>query len=141
MKKIITSFLFLSFFYACNNTDQQAPSNKPENDLDAARMFIRNALDGKFYAARQLMVSDTTNDQRMSDTERNYEHMSEEDRQGYRNANIQIHNTRNVNDSTRIVAYSNSYKNKIDSLKVVRVNGQWLVDLKFTFQDRLKNGQ
>jgi hypothetical protein len=141
MKKIITSFLFLFFLYACNNTDQQTASNKPENDLDAASMFIRDALDGKFSSARELMVSDTTNEQRMSDTERNYEHMSEEERQGYRNANIQIHNTRNVNDSTRIVSYSNSYKNKIDSLKVVRLNGRWLVDLKFTFQDRLPNGQ
>lgn len=141
MKKTLIGLLFLSLAYACNNTDQPAASNRPESDLDAARMFIRNALDGKFYAARQLMVSDTTNDQRMSDTERNYEHMSEEERQGYRNANIQIHNTRDVNDSTRIVSYSNSYKNKIDSLKVVRLNGQWLVDLKFTFQDRLPNGQ
>lgn len=141
MKKIITGFLLLFFLYACNNSDQQAASHEPESDLDAARIFIRDALDGKFSAARQLMVADTTNEQRMSDTERNYEHMSEEDRQGYRSANIQIYNTRDLNDSTRIVSYSNSYKNKIDSLKVVRVNGQWLVDLKFTFQDRLKNGQ
>ena len=104
-------------------------------------MFIRDALDGKFSRARQLMVADSTNEHRMDDTERNYEHMSEADKVGYRNSTIQFHNTREVNDSTRIVASSNSYKNKIDSLKLVRTNGQWLVDLKFTFQDRLPNEQ
>lgn len=140
MKRLLISFLFLQFFYACNTSDRQA-ANKPENDLDAARTFIREALDGKFGTARQLMVQDSTNDQRMSDTERNYQHMSEADKVGYRNASIQIHKTREVNDSTRIVAYSNSYKNKIDSLKLVRLNGDWLVDLKFTFQDRLHNDQ
>jgi len=62
--------------------------------------------------------------------------MSEGNKVGYRNASIQIHNTREVNDSTRIVTYSNSFKNQKDSLRLVRVNSQWLVDLKFTFQQR-----
>lgn len=138
MKRVFISFLFLQFFGACTNTDQ---AEKPEGDLDAARTFIREALDGKFSSARRLMLPDSANGQRMTDTERNYEHMSQMDKVGYRNATIQIHNTREVNDSTRIIAYSNSYKNKIDSLRLVRVNGQWLVDLKFTFQDRLPNAQ
>jgi hypothetical protein len=139
MKKIGIAFFSLFVFAACNNSDET--SGQPESDLDAARMFIRDALDGSFSKARQLMVSDSTNDQRMADTERNYEHMAQSDKVGYRNSTIQIHNTREVNDSIRIVTYSNSFKNKIDSVKVVRVNGQWLVDLKFTFQDRIPNAQ
>jgi hypothetical protein len=139
MKKLLTCFLFLQFFCACNNKDES--ESKPESDLDAARMFIRDALDGKFSEARQLMLTDSINEHRMDDTERNYEHMSQADRVGYRNSTIQFHNTREVSDSMRIVSYSNSYKNKIDSLKLIRVNGQWLVDLKFTFQDRLPNEQ
>jgi hypothetical protein len=133
MKKLLTGFLALSFFCACNNSNQQTAS-KPENDLDAARTFIRDALDGRFEEARQLMLPDSTNEQTMDVTERNYERMSEENKVGYRNASIQIYDTRNVNDSTRIVTYSNSFKNQKDSLKLVRVNGQWLIDLKFTFQ-------
>jgi hypothetical protein len=139
MKKISTPILFLFLFAACNNSDKTT-SGEPENDLDAARIFIRNALDGKFDQARHLMIQDSTNEDRMDDTERTYEHMSQADKFGYRNSTIQIHYTREVNDSTRIVAYSYSYKNKRDSLKLVRVNGQWLVDLKFTFQDKLSNG-
>lgn len=132
--------MFLQFFWACNNTDQQV-TNKPEGDLDAARTFIRDALDGRFSNARQLMLPDSTNDQRMTDTERTYQNMSQADKVGYRNSTIQIYNTRAVSDSIRIVSYSNSFKNKIDSLRLVRVNDQWLVDLKFTFQDRLPNAQ
>ena len=140
MKRLFISFLLLHFFWACNNTDQQA-SEKPEGDLDAARTFIRDALDGRFSQARQLMLPDSTNDQRMADTERTYQNMSQADKVGQRNATIQIHKTREVNDSVRIVSYSNSFKNRVDSLRLVRINGEWLVDLKFTFQDRLPNAQ
>jgi len=133
MKKLLAGFLILSFFYACNNSDN-ASSGQPENDLDAARMFIRDALDGRFEKARQLMLRDSTNDQTIDVTERNYQNMSQQDRVGYRNASIQIHHTREVNDSTRIITYSNSFKNQKDSLKLMRLNSQWLVDLKFTFQ-------
>jgi hypothetical protein len=131
MKKSAIVFLSLFFLYACN--DQQQVSNEPENDLDAARTFIQNALDGKFGQARQLMLADSTNDQTMNVIERNYEHMSQADKVGYRNATIQIHDTKTIQDTT-LVTYSNSYKKQNQNLKLVRVNGRWLVDLKFTFQ-------
>ena len=134
MKKILSGFLALSFLCACNN--DKTTSTQPENDLDAARMFIRDALDGKFENARQLMIRDSINDETMDVTERTYEHMSQANRVGYHNASIQIHNTREVNDSTRIITYSNSFKNQKDSLRLVRVNNQWLVDLKFTFHQQ-----
>jgi hypothetical protein len=137
MKRVLLSFLFLQFFCACNN-DNDA---KAESDLDAARMFIRYALDGKYYQARQLMLPDSVNEHRMQDTERTYQHTPLNIKTGYRNATIQIYDTREVNDSTRIVTYSNSFMNKKDSLKVVRVGGKWLVDLKFTFKEVLPNEQ
>lgn len=134
MKKLLTGFFLLSFLGACNNSEQQAP-NAPENDLDAARTFIRDALDGKFEHAKQLMLRDSTNDQTMDAIERSYEHMSQADRVGYRGATIQIHDTKTINDTT-LVTYSNSYKNQNQNLKLVRVNGQWLVDFKYTFQGK-----
>jgi len=93
MKKLPVVFLLLSFFCACNNNDQ-TNTGEPENDLDAARTFIKNALEGKFEQARQIMLRDSTNDQTMDVIKRNYEHMSQTDRYGYRNATIQIYNTR-----------------------------------------------
>jgi hypothetical protein len=134
MKKLLTGLFLLSFLGACNNSEQQV-SNAPENDLDAARTFIDDALKGKFEHARQLMLKDSTNDQTMDVIERNYEHMSEADRVGYRGATIQIHDTKTINDTT-LVTYSNSYKNQNQNLKLVKINGQWLVDFKYTFQGK-----
>lgn len=133
MKKLLIGFLSLLVFEACNNNSEQQAPNKPENDLDAARTFIRDALDGKFEHARQLMLRDSTNDQTMDVIERNYEHMTEADRVGYRNASIQMHDTKTVNDTTFVI-YSNSYKNQNQNLKLVRLNGQWLIDMKYTFE-------
>jgi hypothetical protein len=135
MKKMLFGLLVLTFLCTCNDGDKTS-STQPENDLDAARMFIRDALDGRFEKARQIMVRDSINDQTMDVTERTYEHMPQAERVGYHNASIQIHNTREINDSTRIVTYSNSFKNQKDSLKLVRLNNQWLVDLKFTFHQQ-----
>lgn len=133
MKKLLIGFFSVTVFWACNNSEQQPVANQPENDLDAARTFIRDALDGKFEHARQLMLRDSINDQSMDVTERSYEHMPQADRIGYRDASIQIHNTKTVADTT-FITYSNSYKNQNQNLKMVKINGQWLVDLKYTLQ-------
>jgi hypothetical protein len=123
--------LLSCFLISCTNSINESA---PENDLDAARMFIRDALDGKFREARHLMVSDSVNDNRMADTERTYEKMSKDTKRNYRESSITIYDTRKLNDSTSIVVYSNTFKNMKDSVKVVRKDGQWLVDLKYTFE-------
>jgi len=128
---ILLTFIIIS----CTNN---SADSAPENDLDAARMFIRDALDGKFKEARQLMVADSVNDNRMTDTERTYEHMSQDTKRNYRESSITIYDTRKLNDSTSIVVYSNTFKNVKDSVKVVRKNGQWLVDLKYTFEKTIQ---
>jgi hypothetical protein len=119
---------------ACNNNDQLEKETTSENDVDAARNFIRSALDGKWREARRFMVQDSTNTQLLDAYESNYEtHMNREDKRGYREASITLYDSRQENDSVTIVNYSNSYKKKRDSLKVVRINNQWLVDLKYSF--------
>jgi hypothetical protein len=130
MKRCLV-ILLSCFLFSCTNSNNESA---PENDLDAARMFIRDALDGKFREARQLMVSDTINENRMADTERTYEKMSKDTKRNYRESSITIYDTRKINDSTSIVVYSNTFKNMKDSVKVIRKGGQWLVDLKYTFE-------
>jgi len=133
MKRFLIFYLSI-FLLSCSNTNQETA---PENDLDAARMFIRDALDGKFKEARQLMIADSVNDNRMTDTERTYERMSQETKRNYHESSITIYDTRKLNDSTSIVVYSNTFKNTKDSVKVVRKGGQWLIDLKYTFEKTL----
>ena len=134
--KSLTRFLFAGFLFftgACNNTEK---INQSENDIDAARNFIRASLDGKFDEARKYLLSDSANNQFLDVHERNYkERMSLEDKSGYRMASINVHELRTVNDSTSLVFYSNSYfKKDTHHLKVVKVDNQWLVDFKSYFE-------
>lgn len=132
--------MLLSFFYACNNSNNET-ANKPENDLDAARMFIRDALDGKWDDAKQFLLQDSTNIQLLETAESKYQNLSKAEQQNYKDAEPRFYDTRKLNDSVTIVNYSNSYMNKKDSLKVVRTNGQWLIDLKYSLLPNRSNVQ
>jgi hypothetical protein len=127
---LVISSLFL-FCAACNNASEE--SNKSENDIDAARNFIRAALDGKFNDARTFLFRDSANNEYIDAAERNYQKMDPETKQNYHEASINIHNVTPVNDSTTIVIYSNSFKNDHDTLKILKQRDQWLVDLKYLF--------
>lgn len=132
----IISFLFLQFFCACSGGGDERTGGvtTSENDVDAARNFIRSALDGKYDQARRFMIQDSLNNQYLDLFQRNYEsRMDPEDKRGYREASINIHDIRQLNDSATVVSYSNSFKKKNDSLMVVRRAEQWLVDLKYSF--------
>lgn len=119
---------------ACNNTDQQQKETASENDVDAARNFIRAALDGNWKDARKFMLQDSTNTQLLDTYESNYQtNMNREDKRGYREASITFYDTRQVNDSVSIISYSNSYKKQKDSLRVIRRSDAWMVDLKYSF--------
>ena len=133
---LILSFLFLHFFCACSGGEGERTGEvtTSENDVDAARNFIRSALDGKYDRARKFMIQDSLNNQYLDLFQRNYEsRMDPEDKRGYREASINIHDIRQLNDSATVVSYSNSFKKKNDSLMVVRRDEQWLVDLKYAF--------
>lgn len=102
--------------------------------MDAARNFIRSALDGDYVKAKQYIVPDSLNTQLLNTFGDNYRnHMSRDDKRGYKESSIRIPDTRTINDSTSVIMYSNSYKNKLDSLKVIRIGGKWLVDFKYSF--------
>jgi hypothetical protein len=133
MLKRIVFNTSLFMLVACNNNESTTAA-PAENDVDAARTFIRSALDGRWKDAKRLIVQDSVNVGDLDATEQNYtQHMNVTDQRGYRESTIRIYDTRKLNDSVSIVTYSNTYKNQKDSLKVVRQNGSWLVDLKYSF--------
>jgi hypothetical protein len=118
----------------CANDKKENKEVTSENDVDAARNFIRSALDGNWREARRFMLQDSTNTQLLDTYENNYQtHMNKEDKRGYREASITLYDTREVNDSVAIIKYSNSFKKQKDSLRVVRTGDTWLVDLKYSF--------
>jgi hypothetical protein len=127
-------FLFLPFFIAaCTGNDQQ--NKKAENDIDAARSFLRATMDGDYKKARTFVLPDSQNTQFLDVYERNYnERMKPDDKAGYRDASINIHEIKNINDSVSVIYYSNSYfKKDTHQLKVIRTNNEWLVDFKYYF--------
>lgn len=129
-------FLFLLFFPVATGsacTSDQSPG-KPENDIDAARDFIRSALDGKFDEARVYLLPNSSNMNYMDIAERNYEKADADTKNGYRGASINIHQVSPVNDSATIIIYSNSFKNDRDTLRVLKANGEWLIDLKYLYE-------
>jgi hypothetical protein len=133
-------FLFLLFsFCACSNDKQ--PAEKTGNDINAASEFIRSALDGKFKIARTYMLPDSSNSHYMDAAERNFEKADDDTKAGYHNSSIHIHEVKPVNDSTTIVIYSNSFKNDHDTLKVIKIQEHWLVDLKYLYEHDMDTTQ
>jgi hypothetical protein len=130
MKKLLTAFLFLAILVSCNDNNN---SQSSENDVDAARNFIRASLDRNWIRARQYLLQDSANLQRLERIETQTRSEDKIIRSNYKEASINLFETRTINDSISIITYSNSYKNQKDSLKVVKANGQWLVDLKYSF--------
>ena len=133
MKRKTYNFLFLLFIIiSCNNNDQQ--NKKAEDDLDAARSFIDAALKGDFAKAKNYAVKDSINLQFLDVRERIYANMDGKEKEEYRNSSIHVFDVKKVNDSSTVVIYANSFKNDQDTLKVLKLNGQWLVDVKYLWQ-------
>jgi hypothetical protein len=62
--------------------------------------------------------------------------MSPEEQQKYKDAEIRIVDIHPVNDSTTSFTYANSYKKDTTTIGVVRINGDWMVDLKEILRHR-----
>jgi Domain of unknown function (DUF4878) len=121
-----------SLLIGCKSNEK--PAGKSENDIDAARNFIRAALDGKFEEARTYLLSDSVNTNWMDVAERSYQRTDDDTKRGYRSSSINIHQVSQLNDSVTVVIYSNSFKNDHDTLKILKEKGQWLVDLKYLYE-------
>ena len=131
IRVILTCFGFLCIIISCKNEEK---SSQSENNLDAARNFIRSALDGKFNEARNYMLQDSLNNNYLDVAERSYKNSDQAVKDNYRASTIIIHNLSDINDSVSVLIYSNSFKNDHDTLRVIRANDKWLVDLKYLYQ-------
>jgi hypothetical protein len=116
---------------SCHSSDKE--ESKSDNDMDALRNFLDAALKGNYKEASHYMLPDSTNDIYLGMAERIYKGKSASEKDSLKSASLHFFDTRQVNDSTTITVFANSYKNKRDTIKIVRKNGQWLVDLKYLF--------
>jgi hypothetical protein len=112
---------------ACNNIHSYP---KAEDAQDAGRQFIRAALDGDYDKAKFYLFADSTNNFLLDKWRKDYDGMPHEERKKYQDADILPINIRPVNDSVTSYTYANSYKRDTTTIRVVRIKGDWLVDLK-----------
>lgn len=124
--KIILAILLIATI-ACNNTESY---KKAEDAQDAAREFIKASLDGDYNKADFYLYADSTNKFLLDRWRKDYTHLSEEERQKYKAAEIIVLNITAQNDSVSEFKYLNSYKKDTTTIKILRINGEWLVDLK-----------
>jgi hypothetical protein len=112
---------------ACNNIHS---FKKAEDAEDAGTEFIRAALDGNYDKAKFYLYEDSTNQILFNMWKKKYDGMPHEERKMYQDADILPITIQKVNDSVTSYTYANSYKRDTTTIRVVRIDGDWLVDLK-----------
>ncbi len=133
MKKTVVIFLLAFAFAACNSNEYK----RPETALDTGREFIRASLNGDFKRASSLLMADSQNVQLFESYQVFYEKLPASKKDGYKQASYEINKYEDVNDSTTIINYSNSYMNKPMDIKVIRQDKTWMVDFKYTYSGNL----
>lgn len=120
---------------ACNN---DGTFKKAEDAQDAGREFIRASLDGNYDKARFYLFADSTNQMLLEKWKKDFDGLPQESKKKYEEATILPINIQTVNDSVTSYTYANSYKKDTTTIRIVRVGGDWLVDLKEILQSGRK---
>ena len=128
MKKIFICCL-MGLIVACGQN-----AETPDNALDSGRQFIEAVFKGNFKRARQLTLPDETNFQLLDEKmAKSYSKISSLEKDRLRNASIVISQVENQGDTLSIIHFLNAYDQKPTVIKVVKRQGQWLTDVKFSF--------
>ena len=126
MKKLLFPLVLL-LVIGCNS---ERTFKKAEDAQDAGREFIRASLDGDYEKAEFYLLQDSTNRLLMAKWRKDFERVDQETKNQYKDASILPITIQSANDSVTTYTFSNSYKKDTTTIKIVRINGEWLVDLK-----------
>ncbi len=134
LKKILPGILLAAAVIACSS-----PAKKtPVTDVEVATSFVRNILDNKFDEAEKYLLRDEINLELFNRFRNQYSSQKKEVLEKYKDADILVNETSYITDSIYIFNYSNSYARELkNKIKLVRVNGKWLVDFQYTFSGNL----
>ncbi len=122
---------FCCIIICCCNPAKVYP--KAENAFDAGREFIEGCLKGDFKRASFYMLDDNTNKNLLLTQQKNYNAKSSEEKRQYYEASIILIEDAEINDSTHIINYHNSYDKTGRKVKVIlKDNDAWLADFKYT---------
>lgn len=123
------SVILLLALAACGN--RQTTIVPAENATDAGREFVRAALDGDYVKAEAYLYKDSMNLTLFEQQQSNYRSLSPEQRRSYQESSIRPVAITPKNDSLTLFSYYHSANPKdTTNLRIMKVNGKWLVDLK-----------
>jgi hypothetical protein len=109
---------------------------RPEDPLDASREFVRAVLDGNYEKAEKYVLPEE-DDIALFQRYRNYMNKQPaEEKRNLKESNIIINKVEAESDSVSIVNFQNSWSNKPADLRVVRRDGEWYIDFKYTFSGK-----
>ncbi len=127
VKKILLPTFTILLLAACNNSHTY---KKAEDAQDAGREFIRASLDGNYEKASFYLYADSTNRMMFKKWKKDYDRLSPETQQKFKDADILPLDIHPLNDSVTSYTYANTYKKDTTTIRIVRVKGDWMVDLK-----------
>ena len=131
---ICAIFAIVIILFSCNNNRLDTP----KTDTDVATAFIRDILDNRPSEAEQFLLKDDTNKDYFQSFREQYGRKDKTELDKFKASEIIIYEISKVTDSVTIINYSNTYKKDLkNKLKLVRINGQWLIDLKYTFSGNM----
>lgn len=135
MKKIILFILLIpTLLISCISNEKKIP----KTDIEVATAFIRDVLDNNLNDAEQYVLKDEANQQYFEIIREQYLKKEKTELEKYKKAEILIYETSYVTDTVCVINYSNSYNKTLrNKVKLVRIDGKWLVDLKYTFSGNL----
>lgn len=134
MQKIILSFFIgFLFFESCNNSE----TVKRDDPLEAGRNFINASLKGNYNYAKEYLLPDSLNLEYFNVQESFNKRLGQQEKEGYKNADIIIDSIQNVSDSVTVINYSNTFKKKPEKIKLVKIKKEWFVDFKYTFNGNI----
>ena len=130
--------LFLICFAALVFLGCNEKKSLPDSDIDVARTFIRNIQDNNFDEAANFILTDQENKAALDKLKKDAKSKSTSELEKYQMADIIIDEIEPLNDSVSIINYAiSSNRTQKNKLKLIKRNGQWLVDLKYTFSGNL----
>lgn len=133
ISRITIALMICLFMIACNNSER----SRPADALGVGREFINASLKGEYREAKKYLLADSLNISYFEQMESFYLRMPEQEKQGYKSANIIINPIENISDSIAIINYSNTFKKEPAKIKLVRIEAQWWVDFKYSFSGNL----
>jgi hypothetical protein len=131
IKKYLALITVTAVIYSCNSKSEKIPTT----NIEVANAFVRHLLDNDFKSAETFLLKDSSNIEMFETFKQQYNRQDKAIIEEYKKSQINVHKTETViPDSIFIYNYSNSYR-PLDTttLKAVRINGKWLIDLKYTF--------